>query len=498
MRSASQGYKVTSKLPATSEPSTQAGGDVEIKAVSQGPQPAGVRPASFTRRAITSFLPSSMPLMARANYRHELVAALFLPFMLTGVETGVVTVLIRNAFDGIVADGMLNWAVSFIGSTKALANIVSFMWVRLNHGRNKIHFIVSLQWSMAVMVLMLAFVPKTPVGLAVFAVGILLARVIWSGFITVRSTIWNANYDRDLRARVTGKTATVQVLIVGFLGLGMGWAMDLNDSSFRYLFIAGALMSVLGIISWSRVRVRGHRKLLRDEKSDSDGQLSFNPFSIFQVLAQDKPFAGYMACMFLFGTGNLMLPALLAIVLKERFGMAYTGGMLITNSIPLLVMPIFVPLWARLLQKVHVVRFRLWHSWSFVLANVFVTAAALLNDPMYAFIGAAMHGGAFAGGALAWTLGHLDFAPPHRASQYMGVHVTLTGVRGVIAPFLGVGIYEGLKRINPDYGPWVFFIILALNLAGAVGFIILARWMRAGGLLRTEPIETTPPSRAGV
>ncbi len=47
------------------------------------------------------------------------------------------------------------------------------------------------------------------------------------------------------------------------------------------------------------------------------------------------------------------------------------------------------------------------------------------------------------GGSLAWQLGHNDFAPRDQLSTYMGIHVTLTGVRGAFAPFLGMALYLG-------------------------------------------------------
>ncbi len=42
-----------------------------------------------------------------------------------------------------------------------------------------------------------------------------------------------------------------------------------------------------------------------------------------------------------------------------------------------------------------------------------------------------------AGANLGWNLGHNDFASLGKVQQYMGVNVTLTGMRGLIAPPLG-------------------------------------------------------------
>lgn len=439
-----------------------------------------------------------MPVYARANYRRELLTAATFPFLLTGVETGVVTVLVRNAFDGVVGDTLLNYIVGILAASKALANIVSFLWVRMNHGRDKRTFTLSMMWSILVIVVLLAFVPKTSVGLMVFTIGVLLSRAIWSGMITIRSTIWNANYPRTIRARVTGKFATVQVIVVGLLGAGMGAAMDWHEDSFRWLFIAGAMVSTIGIWSWSRIRIRGHKALMRAEAEDDLGNGSNrHPLAMFGILIHDRAFGGYMACMFVLGTGNLMVAPLLAIVVKERFGMGYLLGMLATSTIPMLMMPVLIPVWSRLLSHWHVVKFRTIHAWVFALANAMFLVAALQVNYLLLFAAAAVQGMAFGGGALAWTLGHLDFAPPNRASQYMGVHVTLTGVRGLFAPFVAVGLYQLLEGVSEGAGSWVFGLSAALSGLGGIGFLILTMRMHVPEKHREEPVEITPPSRTG-
>ena len=454
--------------------------------------------------------------MVRASYSRELLASAMLPFMLTGVETGVMAVVVRKAFDGVVPDAHLNIIVAIIGASKALANIVSFVWVRLNHGHDKSRFIQGLLWTMAALIILLALVPRTPLGLWLLAGGVIAARAVWSGFITIRSTIWSANYDRPIRAIVTGKFATVQVIVIGLLGWGMGEAMDADERSFRWLLIAGVVIGAVGIRAWSRIRVRGERLLRRQERRDTGP--SFNPLAMLTLLREDKAFAGYMACMFVLGTGNLMVGPLVAISVVERFGLGYEGGIRATNTIPFLMMPLLIPVWSRMLSHMHVVRFRVVHAWVFTIANVLFFIAAWRVQPSLLYLAAAVQGIAFGGGALAWTLGHLDFAPAHRASQYMGVHVTLTGVRGLIAPFVGVSLYLLLEQVGRaasmvasfgNSGPvigllaalngsWVFILCFTLSGTGAIGFLFLSRALHERVTLREEPVETTPPSQAGV
>ena len=435
------------------------------------------KPADLTKRVFVSFLPSSMPLLSRQNYRRELTAAFFFPLILAVVEGGVSGVIVKNAYDGVVGDALLNYVVAGLVAAPAFANVVSFMWARLAHGAHKIRFINALQLGMVISVALLALTPRTPLGLLMFLALVLSTRVCYSGVITLRSTIWGVNYPKGARARVAGKLTTVQVLVVALVGYGLGEAMQRDDEAFRLLLPLGAACAMVGVLSWSRVRVRGHRRLLRAERAhEREKRPSFNPASIVRVLAGDRRYARYMAAQMLLGLGNMMTWAPVVIMVKDVFHIEYRGVAL-THAIPLLAMPMSIPIWARVLDRHHVVYFRSIHSWFFVLSTALVAASGLLEALPLLFAGVVVKGFAFGGGALAWNLGHLDFAPEDQASQYMAVHVTLTGLRGLIAPFLGVSLYQLFERLSPGGGAWVFAVASGLVVFAAIGFVALHREM---------------------
>ncbi|MDQ7014002.1 MAG: MFS transporter [Planctomycetota bacterium] len=447
---------------------------------------------------VRSFLPSSLPMMARRNYRYELLASFFLPFLLSVVDSAIIGVVVKNSYEGIVDGRVLNFVVAVITAAMAFSNIVSFVWVKLSHGKDKIRFINGLQVAMILIVALIGYMPRSAAGMWGLTTCVLLARFCWAGYITLRSTVWKQNYSRNVRARVTGKTATVQVLTMAVLGLGLGAAMDADTDSFRLLLPIGCVLSLVGVWAWSRVRLRGRASLLLEEERsrEAGGAPSFNPLRMVRLLTEDRMFAGYMGCMFLLGLGNLMQTPLLVVLLREQFALEYLGGIRITSSIPLAMMPLSIPFWAKLLDRVHVIQFRKIHSWFFVVSCSITTVAVYTNTAGLLMVSAVVQGLAFGGGVLAWTLGHLDFAPAARASEYMGVHVTLTGVRGLIAPFLGVGMYELLLPRVEHAATIAYAMCPTLCLSGAVGFAVLARRKLASDR-RSRPVDTTPPSRVG-
>ena len=88
------------------------------------------------------------------------------------------------------------------------------------------------------------------------------------------------------------------------------------------------------------------------------------------------------------------------------------------------------------------------------------------------------------GGSLAWQLGHNDFAKPDQLSAYMGIHVTLTGVRGAIAPFLGMSLYIGIPTLGwSGIGVSVFLIAAIVSACAGVGFYRLSITLQRAGLI---------------
>jgi MFS family permease len=433
-------------------------------------------------RAIASFRPRSLPPLLRANYARELAAWCFLPLMLGAVEGGVTGVLAKTFFAGAIEPHRLNLGVAVLAGAPAFANIVSFLWAALSLGRNKIRMLAVLQAAAAICVLLVAAIPRSELGLWLLMIGAVGTRMCWSGVVTLRSTVWRANYPRYARARLAGKLAAVQALIMTLAGLSIGAAFRANEDAFRLLYPIAAVGGLIGAWIYSGLRMRGHRALLRAESNDQHQQGSrVNPLQLRRVLLADARFRRYMTCMFVFGTGNLMVTAPLVIMLKDRFELDPLQSVLIAASVPTLLMPVSIPLWSRLLDRVHVIRFRAVHSWAFVASTAMLLAGAVTRQVELLWLGAVLKGVAFGGGVLGWNLGHHDFAPVERASQYMGVHVTLTGIRGLLAPMIAVGLYEILEWQRPGAGAWTLALCLGLNIIGALWFMAMRRTLTGQG-----------------
>lgn len=439
---------------------------------------------------LRGFHPRSIPPMQRANYARELLSWALLPMMLGAIEGGTISVLVKKAWTDVpgVPPGVLDFAVALVSAAPNFANLTSFLWARLGAGRDKIRFIAGIQVVTCLCVGAVALMPVNAWGLLGTCFLVLVARVCWTGVITARTAVWRQNYPKESRASIAGKMATMQSVMLALAGWIVGAGMDLSPGAFHVVFPVLAVLGLWGNQIFRRIRLRGATRLARAERATGGPvRLSANPAhgaraagealrTNWDVLVRDREYRRFMTWMFVFGLGNLMIGAPQAIFLEDRLHATYLQAILATTVVPLIVMPLAIPLWARLLDRAHIVRFRAIHGWSFVAAAGVMWVAAIAQQLWLFYVAGALMGVGFAGGSLAWNLGHQDFATPEQDGLYMSVHVTLNGIRGVIAPFVAVGLYAWLGTHGLE--TWAFFACFLVNVLGVLGFAWHWRDMR--------------------
>ncbi|MGV6815204.1 MAG: hypothetical protein ACWA5W_09390, partial [Phycisphaerales bacterium] len=219
-------------------------------------------PVKLITLAFLSFHPNAMPWLARANYARELRAAFFLPWAIAATEGGVIGFIVRKLHEGVVDDTTLNYFAGALIAAPALANITSFLWAILAHGKRKIPFITALQLGLLICIAFIAIAPKSPAGLVMLVVAAFGARILLAGIVTIRATIWGVNYPQQ-RAKLTGKFQTVSVTITSLIAIGLGAAMQYNENAYRIFIPIGGFIALLGVSSYARIRLRTERIILK-------------------------------------------------------------------------------------------------------------------------------------------------------------------------------------------------------------------------------------------
>lgn len=425
------------------------------------------------------------------NFRYEFISVALMAAALACVDVKVLGVLASKAFHAGP------WVITLIAASDAIANITSLFWTRYLHGTDRVRSANMLQFCVIGCVLGIAVAPLAGVGIAMLTILAILARVFVTGIINARTDLWRANYPRDARGRVIARFTTAGTAVIATVALLIALSMDfkadaaravgfegldwLEGNAFRGVYFFAAVTACFGARAFARVRWRGRAVQIKAEKAHTDRgeQHSASARSMIDILRRDKEYRRFMAAQFVLGAPNLAAEPIFILSLAS-FEMNYTQAMTLTRIIPIIVPMLVVNLWGRLLDRMHIVRFRSYHSWVFVVANLMMAVAFITHDLATLYASRVVLGIAFGGGLLAWELGHHDFAKREDAAAYMGIHVTLTGIRGIFAPFLGTLIFMpaglawlGLDWRYPGLGPWTFVLLAIISAIGGLMFVRL-------------------------
>ncbi len=420
-------------------------------------------------------------LLARALYRREL-----LPWMLSGLALGLVegataAVLVKRSFADLASQDAVNLAVAFVSGAPALSNMTSFVWANIAQGREKVRLIALLLALFGLLVAAIGLSPRASSGLVMAVLSVIAARAIWAGILTVRATVWTANYPRAVLARITGRIVVLTSLGLVTAATLAGMVLELRPQLAPWLYLLAGTASLTAAWRYRSMRVRQSFRLRRAERGEGGPTQAFSLATLRQVLREDPVYRRFMTWLAFYGAGNLMINAQLVVIFSDQLHLSATRQLAVLTIVPLLCIPVFTPLWARMFDAGHVIEFRARQCWALVIAMCVMIIAVFTRQLWLMWIAAVFSGLSTAGAHLGWNLGHNDFASLGKVQQYMGVNVTLTGMRGLVAPPLGVLIYGWLERLGTGAGRFALLLPVAMTITGAIGFNMMKHGRSGSG-----------------
>jgi len=402
------------------------------------------------------------------------------------IEGGTAAVMVRSLFGSAVPPLMVDLVLAVVSAAPAWANLVSLVYARRAQGQPKIQFLRPLLLAMAVCVGALALLPVGGAGLIGFLVLYSAARLLWAGVDTVRSVIWSVNYPRHLRARVTARIMVNGAIAIAAIGLLLGWLLEHDDPWYRGAILVAAACGIAGSVAIQHFRVRQEQRLLAHELDRIREGARFDLAGIRELLRRDVRYRRYMVAQSTFGVGHLMLTPLLVICLDDILAATEMVQVAVTSALPIIVMPLVIQPWAVFLDRHHIIVYRAVHARIAVAGSVLLAASVLAHVPWLMWPGALLMGISLAAGSLGWSLGHNDFAPRGDETRYMALHVSLTGLRGLVAPPLAILAYYGLQRASPGLEVWSMLL--------PVGFIVWGAWQFTS--MRRKYVDRAGAARA--
>lgn len=399
-----------------------------------------------------------MPLMARPTFRYELISSVFAAIGSGVIITQFTTLFARRTLQ---ANELV---VGFLVSVMAAGNLTGVFLGQYLRRRRRVPFVVAARLLIAAVLVGMALLPARPASQYVFAGLLVVPAMAAAVALNVRSSVWHSNFPADARGRIFSRLHVIRLATTVVVLKLCGYALDAWPWAHHMLYPLASSSMVAAALIYGRIRVRGESGMLRATAEERPGMLTG-----LSVLWTDRRYGLFMLWQMISGGMVLMTVPVVTLVLTDHFQVRYAEGTTALVLVPMLVCLCTAPLAGRWFDRVGVTRFRAVGALFWASSRALLFVAAWQNNWTLVLVAAGLQGLGQAPGGVAFSLGHTRFAPPSRGQLYMGVHMTLQGVRGVLFPLLGGFLYGRLGAS----GHWVLLGGAAVQGMAVVGFLCI-------------------------
>lgn len=298
-----------------------------------------------------------------------------------------------------------------------------------------------------------------------FAALVIFATLMVGAIIPAQNALFQANYDVMERGRAYGVATAVQSLATIAAALVAGRLYDHLSDGYRWAYAAAGILGFISCWIYYRIRFRRrhgtaagssplHRGLVREMRRSLR-----SPFAgSLTILKHDRGFRRYEIAFMSYGLAFMMLQPVIPIFLVEVLHVDYAQASNARGLIFYSMMVLFSPVFGRMLDKSDPIKLS---TFAFLLLSLFPAALMLSRGVRSVYIAFSIYGVAMSAVNIGWTLGPIHFARRSDSAAYMGAHVALVGLRGLVGGPIGILLYRLSGTPNATFLVAVVLFLLA-------------------------------------
>lgn len=317
-----------------------------------------------------------------------------------------------------------------------------------------------------------------------FALVIIFAQAFRSPIIAALSAIFRTNYPPKSRSSALAIPMAIQMSIVSLFAIVAGLLFDIDEGWVTITFIVAAFLGIAG--AWRFRNVEAQEPVGGNGAGGGKGKMNSNNhakagfFDQFRTVLSNRNFLQYELAYLLFGSGSVAIMTVMPLYLKEWFDPTHTQASLIIVTLPFLSTALTFPLWGRMLDRFNPLVMRAFFNGVWCLVPLVLFVAPKMGIALMVVCAAQLISGLVRSGSmLIWWLGVNYFARAHEVATFMSFHQTLTGVRGILTPFVAVMIGQ---RFGYRASMLVWFTLMFLGFLVMVAEVVREK---KSGKLRT-------------
>jgi MFS family permease len=257
-----------------------------------------------------------------------------------------------------------------------------------------------------------------------------------------------SNYEHPNFGELYGYASSANKVLMLVSTLLFGILLDFDNFAFRYVYPGLALCSIISLFLLSNIHyeesdfVPVKESFLKAVRQSS--------VRMIRILRYNRPYLHFEIGFMLYGFAFMSTVAVITIFYEKALHLNYSSVGFYKNVYNIIAI-LILPLLGRILGKIDPRKFAILTYFSFLLYFFFMGLTEYvpfnidwIGITIYpVLIISMLFNGIFAGTmTLLWYIGSAYFCKKEEAADYQSVHLSLTGVRAIFAPLLGVFFYE--------------------------------------------------------
>ncbi len=261
--------------------------------------------------------------------------------------------------------------------------------------------------------------------------------VLHRGVIPAWMEIMKLNLPELSRHRIFAWGSAFGYLGEGILPFCFGWVLDDYHEAWRWIFPLTALVAMIPIIFQYRIHIPEDTKLPEEDSPQSFKEIVIRPWKDSWNLVMSRPdFRGFQVGFMLGGMGLMFMQSVLPAFFVGVLNLTYTELGVALTLCKGIGFALTSEMWAQWMNRVDIYRFS-----SIVTLIAFVFPLILLGAQfqiIWLYIAYIVYGAMQAGSELCWNLSGPVFAKKEDSTLFSGVNLIAGGLRGCIAPAIGL------------------------------------------------------------
>ena len=336
----------------------------------------------------------------------------------------------------------VDWQVTILVMLWPITNLLSIWWGKiLEHSNSLSKYFVLTAFVGRLTLILMFFVKNYYQYLGIF--------IIVFSFNALISPAQNSIYQSNLRPQIRGKyfglLASLVTLITVVFSYIAGKVMDINEDYYRYIFVLVGIFGCISSLWLSMIKLK--KKAITEKAFLNLKHLMITPIKrSFEVLKKNKDFSEFQLSYFIYGTAFMLLMPAIPKFLVENLQMDYSQTFFAKGVISQIGILFLAPIAGKLFDRKNPVYFSAvtfavlgLYPLMLLISYLFLSASYVNLLVYFAFF---IYGVGMSGIVISWNISSIYFAGDEDASMFQSVHVTLTGMRGIFAPFLGLFIMK--------------------------------------------------------